>query len=782
MSSIVLLALLSTLPVPVQEPRLDPACASGNLSACVRVSDSLIKTGSAADTAASVAHSRKACELGDGRACASYGYARAIGRGAPVNLTAAVRYYLRGCDLGSAMACGSYGLSLLRGLNGMAKDTAKGAEYLARACNADFQPACVDLALAERAGLPGHTARDALARLISACDKRDVRGCLQAGYSLRDSLGVPGDIAGSVSYFKRACDEPGTSDNDPYMAGEGCSELAWAYQHGVGVGRNVTRAASLFRRGCDLSSPYSCTMLGRTVLDGMAGPPDSGAAAALFAKACGWGEAGGCGNQGQLLIMGWQGQRPDSVQGRRLLQQSCDQNFTMGCRWLAEAVRRGVGGPRDSAAALIWYEKACDRRDGPACLALGLAYTDGAGRPRDDRKAIAVYEVACSVGNSYGCNNLAVALRGGPPELRNIPRANRLFEEECQRDNPLSCANLGYSYEYGHGVAVNEGRAVQLYKRACQLADTYGCAQLRRVAPDTLAIVGPATRPDSSRLVGSSSPAQFRAQGEGVLDAPRGLWALVVGISSYDSPDIKPLAYARKDAEAFAKFLMSPQGGGFPADHVNLLLDEKATADALRRGLHSFLRRANQNDLVVIYFAGHGRQSAGARIPYFMTHDTDPREMGATAVPMDELTRALGDAITARYVVTFLDACHSGGALTSTSRGSSDNEFINRYLTELSKSKETAVTFAASQENQESLEGPEYGGGHGAFTWHLLEGLRGEADRLTEMGDESGTVTLGELASYVKRKVKAATNNRQEPTTSGVRWDQSLVLSVIRPK
>lgn len=778
----ILLALLSAASAPVQEPRLDPACAAGNVSACVKASDSLISTGRAADTAASVAHSRKACELGDGPACNLYGNALVFGRGVPADPPAGATYILRGCELGAAIACGNYGYNTLRGRNGMAKDEAKGAAYLARACSADFQPACVDLALAERAGLPGRTARDALARLIAACDKFNARGCLQAGYSLRDSIGVPADVAGSVSYFKRACDESGTSETDPFMAGEGCGELAVAYHYGIGVDRNESRAVSLYRRGCDLGSPYSCTGLGHATLDGLAGGVDSSAAAALFAKACGWGHPVGCGNQGRMLTFGWAGHPPDSVRGRGLLQQACDQDFSVGCRWLAEAVRHGVGGPRDSAAALNWYEKACDRRDGPACLALGVAYGNGAGRPRDERKAIALYEVACSVGNSYACNNLALALHTGPPELRNIPRGNRIFDEECKRDNPRACANLGYSYEYGHGVTLNEGRAVQLYKQACQMADDYGCTRLRRIAPDTLAILARSTRPDSIRLGGSSSRAQLRAQGDGVPDAPRGLWALVVGISSYASPGIKPLAYARKDAESFAKFLMSPQGGGFPADHVNLLVDEKATADALRRGLHTFLRRANQGDLVVIYFAGHGRQSAGARIPYFMTYDTDPQEMGATAVPMDELARALGDAITARYVVTFLDACHSGGALTSTPRGGSDNEFINRYLTELSKSKETALTFAASQENQESLEGPEYGGGHGAFTWHLLEGLRGEADRLTEMGDESGTVTLGELASYVKRKVKASTNNRQEPTTSGVRWDPSLVLSVIRPK
>jgi TPR repeat protein len=780
--SVILLALISASPAPSQGPALEPACAAGNVSACVQASARLLKAGRAADSAASLAHSLKACELGDGGACNSYGYALVTGEGIPANPPAAAPYYLRGCELGSAPACRNYGFNLLKGLYGMAKDEAKGAGYLARSCSADNQNACVELALAERAGLPGHSAKDALARLIWACDKLNARGCVQAGYSLRDSLGVPADLPASVSFFKRACDQPGVAETDPYNAGEGCASLAWAYQSGVGVARNLGRAASLYRRGCDLGSAYSCTGLGLAILDGTAGARDTSAAAALFAKACGLRQPAGCGNQGRLLTFGWRGAPPDSVRGRRLLQESCDQDFIVGCRWLAEAARNGVGGPRDSAAALTWYEKACDRRDGPACVELGLAYTNGAGRPRDDRKAIAIYEVACAVGNSFGCNNLGVALRTGPQDLQDVARANRLFDQECRRDNPRSCANLGFSYEYGRGVALDEGRAIQLYKQACVKADAYGCAQLKRIAPDSLAILGPSIRADSSRRVGASSGIQSAIQGEGVPDASRGLWALVVGLSRYASPEIRPLTYARKDAESFARFLMSPQGGGFPADHVNLLVDEKATADALRRGLHTFLRRANQGDLVVIYFAGHGRQPGNqAGIPYFLTYDTDPREMGATAVPMDELRRAVQQSITARYIVAFVDACHSGGVTLAT-RGSSDNDLINRYLQELSRSKETVVTLSASQENQESLEGPEYGGGHGAFTWHLLQGLGGDADRVSEGGDESGTVTLSELAYYVTRKVKAATRNLQEPSLTYLKWDPSLVLSVIRPR
>ncbi|MCI0460204.1 MAG: caspase family protein, partial [Gemmataceae bacterium] len=211
-----------------------------------------------------------------------------------------------------------------------------------------------------------------------------------------------------------------------------------------------------------------------------------------------------------------------------------------------------------------------------------------------------------------------------------------------------------------------------------------------------------------------------------------------------------------------------------------LLVDEQATADALRRGLHSFLRRAAADDRVVVFFAGHGRQPGGlGGVPYFLTYDTDPREMAVTAVPMDEFRRAVSQSITAKQIVAFVDACHGGGVTLAT-RGLDDNQLINRYLQELSRSQATVATFAASQENQESFEGAEYGGGHGAFTWFLLQGLGGEADRASEQGDENGAVSLRELAAYVTRKVKEATGNQQEPSLSFLRTFPDVVLSVLR--
>ncbi len=64
----------------------------------------------------------------------------------------------------------------------------------------------------------------------------------------------------------------------------------------------------------------------------------------------------------------------------------------------------------------------------------------------------------------------------------------------------------------------------------------------------------------------------------------------------------------------------------------------------------------------------------------------------------------------------------------------------------------------ASRSTEHSWEGPNWGGGHGAFSYFILQGLPGEAD---EMGNKDGIVSVSELIEYVRSKVKDSTQDAQ---------------------
>ncbi|HEX2091080.1 MAG TPA: caspase family protein [Longimicrobiaceae bacterium] len=235
-------------------------------------------------------------------------------------------------------------------------------------------------------------------------------------------------------------------------------------------------------------------------------------------------------------------------------------------------------------------------------------------------------------------------------------------------------------------------------------------------------------------------------------------WAVVVGVSRYADPRIPPLRYADDDARAVYDFLRSPAGGSVPDDHVRLLLDEEATAAAVRDALFVFLQRAGPDDLVFIYVASHGLPDPGRPANlYLLPYDTRADAVAATAFPMWDFKTAMHRQIASDRVVVIADACHSAGTLVDEGAnpiGGAFAELINSAR---------RVTMSASAVGEFSHEGPQWGGGHGVFTHLLLEGLAGGAD-----ADGDGVVSFAEAADYVEERVPRATQGRQTPQRTGL--------------
>ncbi len=57
-------------------------------------------------------------------------------------------------------------------------------------------------------------------------------------------------------------------------------------------------------------------------------------------------------------------------------------------------------------------------------------------------------------------------------------------------------------------------------------------------------------------------------------------WAIIVGISKYQHTAMN-LKWAHRDAEELYQLLLTPAGGSFAADHLQLLVDAQATTQAI---------------------------------------------------------------------------------------------------------------------------------------------------------------------------------------------------------
>lgn len=251
------------------------------------------------------------------------------------------------------------------------------------------------------------------------------------------------------------------------------------------------------------------------------------------------------------------------------------------------------------------------------------------------------------------------------------------------------------------------------------------------------------------------------------------IWAVVVGISKYQDKEIN-LEFADKDAQAFYGFLRSPSGGAVPDDRIELLTNRNATRAEIIRAINQKLRLAFDDDEVVLYFACHGIPDEVSNELYFMSYDADRDNIAGTGVSQTDIQKAIGSA-RAKKVLLITDACHSGGlglAPAIAQRGDYAS-MTNRLLLQLSEARDGVGILSASSTSEYSNEGKRWEG-HGVFTYYLLNGLSGAADK-----NNDGTVTLREIYEYVYDKVAHDTETKQHPVLQG-KYDNDLPVSVIK--
>lgn len=254
-------------------------------------------------------------------------------------------------------------------------------------------------------------------------------------------------------------------------------------------------------------------------------------------------------------------------------------------------------------------------------------------------------------------------------------------------------------------------------------------------------------------------------------------WAVVIGVSHYQDSRIESLRYAAADAKVFYDWLTSPTGGRYAPSQVKLLLNERATGQNIRQALFEWLDQPLQEDMVTIYFAGHGTPASPDKTEnlYLLPYDTQYDSIAATGFPMWDIKTALKRFIKSEKVVVITDACHSGGVGQSfdvarrSGRGISVNP-VTSELQNLSGVEKGICVLTASGNEQLSRESRKWGGGHGVFTYYLLQGLEGDADY-----NENQVVNMGELTSFVSEQVRRETQNAQTPTVSG-RYDPALAI------
>lgn len=242
--------------------------------------------------------------------------------------------------------------------------------------------------------------------------------------------------------------------------------------------------------------------------------------------------------------------------------------------------------------------------------------------------------------------------------------------------------------------------------------------------------------------------AAFMAQSQAAAQAsqpPQAKYALVIGITGYEGFGSRgeELKYADRDAADFAAFIQSPAGGSFSADQVHLVTNKAATRDRIFAEFN-WLSTAKSTSLVYVFFAGHGAEYANDT--YLLPVTTTPDKIDADGIPITQFFHRVTADVPAMQAVVFIDACRAAAAVSGV-RGAPvevEKEWEHRNARE----GQVAMGFFSSLASESSYEDPDLGGGHGLFTYYLLEALKGHADRTKE-----GLITANSVLDYVRAQV-----------------------------
>jgi len=256
------------------------------------------------------------------------------------------------------------------------------------------------------------------------------------------------------------------------------------------------------------------------------------------------------------------------------------------------------------------------------------------------------------------------------------------------------------------------------------------------------------------------------------------LHVLSVGIAKYPAESgFDSLPYAASSAKAVQDFFAG-QNRTAKTTYAQVrvwsgLYDADATRKSIRSRLAEMAKTITEDDVVLLYLAGHGVVVQGQEMFYFVPVDGKEKHIRATGLNTAMLAEALR-AMPARRIVLIIDACQSGGAVEA-----------------LSKIGEVKARVEQQRAQFEARGTPTHEHGVGvhiiaatlplSYAIGFKTGRSALAATLLDALNEAGSVSAKTVVEYLKKQLpessKKAINFPQVPLTSSIGLDFALTAN-----
>lgn len=237
-------------------------------------------------------------------------------------------------------------------------------------------------------------------------------------------------------------------------------------------------------------------------------------------------------------------------------------------------------------------------------------------------------------------------------------------------------------------------------------------------------------------------------------------YALIIGVGNYKDPSINSLRFVENDIRELYTVMTNSSSGLFKPENIMTLINKDATEKNIKFKFDDMVTKARgKDDLVFVFYAGHGFSYPNGTDTYWLTYDTivgdkTGNRIKSTAFSSRTLASKISDIAAGKFIF-FIDACFSDGMVEkkTTVRG------LDSYL---GIGKDYTI-IASSKADQLSIESPILK--HGLFSYALINGLSGKADR-----DKDGWVEIDELWPYMRSDISRRAQemgSQQNPVRSG---------------